>query len=335
MNTCVLGQQWLKTEILGTVFNDLLASFDLKQWVTTPTHASGHTLDLIITRNQCGVLGDIRVVDPLIFDHCTIFMSLLVHKPHLQRNTIRYRKLRTIDYEEFNITRGKSPLFDEDLDSMVDLNHSVLKFTLNAYAPEKKHLVVHRPCAPWYSDDFSVQKNIKRKLERKWRSSKLPVDRERYVFQNSVVNNMIVSAKQDYYSTKIQENSGNTGILFKTVEKLLNSNLAQRFRSGTDNFSESFVDFFANKIVSIRNYVDTFSRIPNDSPVTPCSTKTESCFTCLFFSEFRLVDEEAISGYVNNLCTKSCALDPIPSSVFQRCQHRLVPIIIRIVNLTL
>ena len=83
MNTCVLGQQWLKTEILGTVFNELLASFDLKQWVTTPTHASGHTLDLIITRNQCGVLGDIRVVDPLISDHCTIFMSLLVHKPHL------------------------------------------------------------------------------------------------------------------------------------------------------------------------------------------------------------------------------------------------------------
>ena len=64
-------------------FWDLMASFDLKQWVTTPTHASGHTLDLIITRNQCGVLGDSRVVDPLISDHCTIFMSLLVHKPHL------------------------------------------------------------------------------------------------------------------------------------------------------------------------------------------------------------------------------------------------------------
>ena len=160
-------------------------------------------------------------------------------------------------------------------------------------------------------------------------------NRERYVFQNGVVNNMIVSAKQDYYSTKIQENSGNTKILFKTVEKLVNSNPAQRFRSDTDNLSESFVDFFINKTVRIRNDLDTFSRIPNDSPVTPCSTKTESCFSSLFFSEFRLVDEEVISGYVNNLCTKSCALDPIPSSVFQRCQHRLVPIITRIVNLTL
>ena len=99
--------------------------------------------------------------------------------------------------------------------------------------------------------------------------------------------------------------------------------------------SESFVDFFTNKIVRIRNDLDTFSRIQNDSPVTPCSTKTESCLACQFLSEFRLVDEEVISGYVNNLCTKSCALDPIPSSVFQRCEHRLVPVITRIVNLSL
>ena len=49
-----------------------------------------------------------------------------------------------------------------------------------------------------------------------------------------------------------------------------------------------------------------------------------------FLGELRLVDEEIISGYVSDLCTKSCALDPIPSSVIQRCQHRLVPIITRI-----
>ena len=36
----------------ATDFRDLLASFDLKQWVTKPIHASRHTLDLIITRNQ-------------------------------------------------------------------------------------------------------------------------------------------------------------------------------------------------------------------------------------------------------------------------------------------
>ena len=94
-------------------------------------------------------------------------------KLFFQKKTIRYRKLRSIDCEELNITLGNSPLVDEfrtNLDSLVDSYHSVLKFTLDAYAPKKTRLVVHRLCEPWYSDDISVQKNIRRKLERKWRS---------------------------------------------------------------------------------------------------------------------------------------------------------------------
>ena len=61
----------------------------------------------------------------------------------------------------------------------------------DVYAPERTREVVLPPCAPWYSTDVSVQKNIRRKLERNWRRTRLPADRERYVFQNSVVNDMI------------------------------------------------------------------------------------------------------------------------------------------------
>lgn len=127
-----------------------------------------------------------------------------------------------------------------------------------------------------------------------------------YVFQDGVVNDTIASAKQDSdYSSKIQENFGNTGIIFKTEEKLLNSNPAQRYPPGTDNSSESFIDFFTNKIVRIRNGLDTFSRISKDSLVTPYSTRTESCLASQLLDELRLVDEEVIYGYVSNLYTKS------------------------------
>lgn len=80
---------------------------------------------LLLLGNQCGVLGggNIKVVDPLISHHCALFMSLLWHKPQLQRKTICYRKLCSIDCEEFNITFGNSTIFDEactNLDSLVD-----------------------------------------------------------------------------------------------------------------------------------------------------------------------------------------------------------------------
>jgi len=151
-----------------------------------------------------------------------------------------------------------SSLFDEsrrDLDSLVDSYHRVSKSTLDVYAPERTREVVLRPCAPWYSTDISVQKNIRRKLERNWRRTRLPADRERYAFQNSVVNDVIASAKHTFYSSVIQENSGNSGLLFKTIEKLLHSNPVQRYPSGTNNcsLSESFVEYFSDKIVKIRN----------------------------------------------------------------------------------
>lgn len=59
----------------ATHFMNVLASFDLKQCVTTPTHASGHSLDFIFTRSQCR--------GP--------------HKPQLQTKTIRYTNLHSID----------------------------------------------------------------------------------------------------------------------------------------------------------------------------------------------------------------------------------------------
>ena len=50
-------------------FCDLIASFDLKQLVTTPTHTSGHMMDFIITRNQCKLIDNVMVHDPLTSDH--------------------------------------------------------------------------------------------------------------------------------------------------------------------------------------------------------------------------------------------------------------------------
>lgn len=57
-----------------------------------------------------------------------------------------------------------SSLFDEsrlDLDSLVgSYSHRVLKSTLDVYAPERTRQVVLCPCAPWYSTEIDVQKNI-------------------------------------------------------------------------------------------------------------------------------------------------------------------------------
>ncbi len=59
---------------LSKDFLRLLDSFDFVQWVSGPTHAQGHTLDLILSRGM-SVL-DITIEDAGISDHLPILFSL-------------------------------------------------------------------------------------------------------------------------------------------------------------------------------------------------------------------------------------------------------------------
>ena len=53
-------------------FLDLLTSMGLKQHVSVPTHISGHTLDLVITRAQDPVVCSIPVADRYLSDHASV-----------------------------------------------------------------------------------------------------------------------------------------------------------------------------------------------------------------------------------------------------------------------
>ena len=58
-----------------------------------------------------------------------------------------------------------------------------LRSLLDRHAPIKQRVVTVRPSAPWYSTEIAQNKRIRRKLERKWRSTLLPSDRKLYVHQ--------------------------------------------------------------------------------------------------------------------------------------------------------
>ena len=95
------------------------------------------------------------------------------------------------------------------------------------------------------------------------------------------------------------------------------------------------MNFFSDKIVQIRNDLGKVDGTLNDGRVTLCNPNSESCLAGQLLNEFKLVNGEVVSGFVNHLCSKSCTLDPIPSSVFKRCRHYVLPVITRIVNLSL
>ena len=61
---------------------------------------------------------------------------------------------------------------------LVERYESQLSTILDKHAPVKTRVVTVRPSSPWYTDGIKAEKVKRRKLERRWRKTKLTVNHE-------------------------------------------------------------------------------------------------------------------------------------------------------------
>ena len=81
-----------------TKFVDLLDSVGLQQRVVGATHSRGHTLDLIIDRQEESlILSPVEIVHELPSDHSAVIYSMDLPRPCLTKKAIRHRALRRMD----------------------------------------------------------------------------------------------------------------------------------------------------------------------------------------------------------------------------------------------
>ena len=106
-----------------------------------------------------------------------------------------------------------------------------------------------KPAGAWYNGDIDRDKRKRRKLERRWRKSRLVIDRELYKEQCKVVSSLIKKAKENYYSN-IQENKGNRKVLLNTVTRLLHRNTEKCYPTAPSSevLANRSADFFCQKV---------------------------------------------------------------------------------------
>ena len=108
-------------------FLELLDSVGLDQHVSVPTHISGHTLDLIITRNSDQLLVSSPWTDYLFSDHLPVHCNIQVEKPLLKSKRISFRKLKSIDISSLRDDLSRSDLCSNAIDSL-ELNDLVTHY---------------------------------------------------------------------------------------------------------------------------------------------------------------------------------------------------------------
>ena len=297
---------------------------NLKEFLSRSTYVNEptHTLDLIITRVEDELITRIEIKNSLLSDHLAVHCKLRLNKPQLDRTEIQYRKLKSID-----MVNSKEHTAHPDL---INKYEETLKVLLDTHAPMKLRIITLRPSASWYNESINEAKRKRRRLEHRWRKSRLCIDRQLYAEQCKAVNDMLKQAKVSYYSSIISENKSNQSILFNTVDKLLHRKPEKRYPTAlsTLELSNTFADFFQKKIIAIRNELST--KVPSVVQQHP-----EKQVAPVELTEFKVMTESEVDRLINMSSLKSCELDPIPTSVLKGCKESLLPVFTNIVNLSL
>ena len=317
----------------ATNFRNLLFSYNLTQHVMETTHRKGHTLDLLITRANEQLIQNQYVYDPDISDHFWVHCELPVIKLAPCRKEITFRKLHAIDTSQFELDIKDSVLCNAESSSVGELMErydSVLAELLDKHAPLQTRTITIRAQPPWYSTTINDAKKERRKAERKWRRTKLEEDRIVYKQARHDVIRKIDNAKCAFYSEKVTGCDGDQKALFKVVDKLLHRSESSKLPShdSPGELANRFAEFFSSKIQKIH---DGLCELKADTSSEP----PDSVQSSVTLSYFEPATEEEISKLIMSVPPKSCSLDPLPTWLLKECLGAALPVITKIVNLSL
>lgn len=311
-------------------FSDFIDSSGLFQHVCGPTHVKGHTLDLILTRFTESFVTNVSSTFYLPSDHAAITCTLHIARPEPVKMKITFRKLHDIDLNSFRSDILNSTLHTSsinDIDSLVDSYNNVLNDLKEKHAPLITRTVRCRPNAPWYTDSLRDMKRESRRLERRWISSKLEIDKQIFKEHCKKYNLAIKQAKQAYHQKQFSECDPKH--LFQKFNKLCSPTSLKALPSDTpdDVLANRFSEFFSDKIQLIKQH------LIHSGNTNPSHLDSECCNTS--FSEFSLIPEESVRDIIMKSPSSSCSLDPIPTWLLKQCIDELLPIITKIINLSL
>ena len=120
-----------------------IQSLGLKQHVNVPTHVSGHTLDLMITREHDPVISSVPVADRYLEAHASVLCTLHSAKPDCVAKIIRYRQLRAIDFDALRQEVEKSELCTREYSDLNELTSSY-NSTLTSLLDKHAHAACRR-----------------------------------------------------------------------------------------------------------------------------------------------------------------------------------------------
>ena len=238
-----------------SLLKDIFVTFDLTQYVSSPTHNLGHTIDFILARYDTPLVRNVETNNVQLSDHFMITFDLEAEVEQQEVRTITFRKFHDTEqfmqdvkakYESDSLTR---PTMGE---AVVAYNSAVTELVDKHYQPKTKQIKVV-PHAPWFDSDYCNLRKQRRKAEKKYKKTKMAVDKEAFVALRKQTTNLASVKQRDYYIKKMEECNGQKA-LFDCVNNLIDSNKESVLpeHTSTVELANNFATYFKEKIINIR-----------------------------------------------------------------------------------
>ncbi|XP_068757976.1 uncharacterized protein [Montipora capricornis] len=190
--------------------------------------------------------------------------------------------------------------------------------------------VTVRPQVPWYSDEIREAKRERRRAERRWRTTGTAADLVSFNRKKNYVTHLLKEAKSAFLAEFIDKNADHQGKLFRAVKDLLVEKNTLYFSDYADKsaLANDLGRYFVQKVIRLRDELDQCA-VADD-------TDTNSDLpTPLFIETFTPLSEEDVCRLIANSKSTSCCLDPIPTPLLKSCIEPLIPVITKIINISL
>ena len=324
------------TDCYSKQFQELLRTFGLTQHVCTPTHISGHILDLIITKTE-----DKRLVikeptsDYYISDHSFVTCNVEQPRPPLVRKVRKSRNWKNVSEDAL---QNDLCIFNDIVGKYSNVNDLVSQFTrstsdiIDKHAPVTTRTLICRPSVPWHSGYLKQLKNFRRSIEKIFMSNKSDLTKKVYNRVRNYYSVALSRAKDNYYQNKVGQAAGDVKKLYAVTSDLLGRSKDNPLpvHSSSVSLANDFQRYFADKISKLRNELDNLPSYATDS-----SSSHSTSLMDRKFSEFEPLSESDIKRLVFASKSSTCELDVIPTIQLKKYFAHFIAIVTEIVNQSL
>ena len=217
----------------------------------------------------------------------------------------------------------------------------------DTHDPTRSKIAV-RQRQPWFNTEVQTAKRRKRKSERKLRATKkalsklnhtktsqkyisamrkVTIAQSDYTTERNKFVLAITSAKETYYTDKINQCGDDQKKLFSILKELMHNkpNNSLPDHQSECELTERFNSFFVDKISKIRDELDSVD-IPFQFEEILCHSR---------LSVFEPCSESEIKRIISASSNALCLLDPIPTPLLKQCLPDLLPFLTNLINLSL